>query len=214
MFITLRRSWTQSLQIIGSPSGTALSKMLKLLISRTLPLYNNGLVISRRKNRDCDKFPIWAAQYFFTALHPFFSPATLCRSGLFSPKGESMQIYKFEAIILASALAISMSAGFAVAQDGAKQDMKAAGTDTKNATKDVGNGVATGTKKTYNATANGTRTVAHKTASGTKTAADKTADGTKTVGKDVGHGTKVAAQDTAHGTEKLGDKIAGKPTPQ
>jgi hypothetical protein len=198
--------------------------MVKPENSGTLPLYNNGFVIRQMKilsllprhesmtvhfsyshnNRDI------VSRRFATFLFTRHS----MQEGLISSKGESMQIRKLEAIVLASALILSMSAGFAVAQDGAKQDMKAAGTDTKNATKGVGNGVATGTKKTYNATANGTKTVAHKTANGTKTAADKTADGTKTVGKDVGHGTKAAAEDTAHGTEKLGDKIAGKPTPQ
>jgi len=118
-------------------------------------------------------------------------------------------VKKLGYFILASALAVSASAGFAVAQDSAGHDLKAAGTDTKDATKDTGHAVATGKK-----TATGTKKVYHKTASGTKTAADKTADGTKTVGKDIGHGTKVAAKDTAHGTEKVGDKIAGKPTPQ
>jgi hypothetical protein len=133
---------------------------------------------------------------------------------LFAPEGVSMQIRKLRATVLASALTIFLSTSYALSQDGAKQDMKAAGTDTKNAAKDTGHAVSTGTKKNYNKTATGTKTVYHKTATGTKVAADKTADGTKTVGKDVGHGTKVAAKDTAHGTEKVGDKIAGKPTPQ
>jgi hypothetical protein len=143
---------------------------------------------------------------------------------LFVPKGVSMHIRKLRTIVLVSTFSI-LSTGFVLAQDGAKQDMKAAGTDTKNAAKDTGHGVATGTKKAYHTTANGTKTAAdktstgtkkvyHKSANGTKTAADKTVNGTKTVGKDVGHGTKVAAKDTAHGTKKVGDKIAGKPAPQ
>jgi hypothetical protein len=144
-----------------------------------------------------------------------FSPAaTLSSRVLVSPEGVSMKIRKLRAIVLASALTIFLSTSYALSQDGAKQDMKAAGTDTRNAAKDTGHAVSTGTKKTYNKTATGTKTAYHKTATGTKVAADKTADGTKTVGKDVGHGTKVAAKDTAHGTEKVGDKIAGKPIPQ
>ncbi len=128
-------------------------------------------------------------------------------------------------IVLTSVFAAFLSTSLALAQDGAKQDMKAAGTETKNAAKDTGHAVSTGTSKAYNKTASGTKTAAdktaagtstayHKSVNGTKTAADKTADGTKAVGKDIGHGTKVAAKDTAHGTAKVGDKVAGKPAPQ
>ena len=113
------------------------------------------------------------------------------------------------AILPASVIVILVSTGLALAQDGAKQDIKAAGTETKNAAQDTGHAVSTGTKKAYNKTASGTKTAAdktangtetayHKTENGTKTATDKTVNGTKTVGKDVGHGTKVAAKDTAH----------------
>lgn len=125
-----------------------------------------------------------------------------------------MQFRKPGVIFLASLLTVVSSSGVTLAQDGPKQDIKAAGTDTKNAAKDTGHAVSTGTTKAYDKTANGTKTAYGKTASGTKTATDKTVSGTKTVGKDVGHGTKVAAQDTANGTKKAGDKIAGKPTPQ
>jgi hypothetical protein len=169
-------------------------------------------------------------------LHHVSPTGTLILRGFVRPQGDSMQLRKLGSIVLASSLAISMSAGISFAQDGAKQDMKNAGTDTKDAAKDTGHGVDTGTKKAYHKTASGTRTathkttrttrrVYHKTANGTRTAADKTADGTRTAGRDIGHGTKVAAKDTAHGTkvvakdtahgtEKVGDKIAGKPTPQ
>jgi len=132
------------------------------------------------------------------------------------------------------ALTLTAIPGFAQT---AGQDMKSAGTATKDAAKDTGNGgVKTGTTKAYHKTATGTKTAATKTATGTKTVASKTAtgtktvgkdvghdtkvgatktvNGTKTVGKDVGHGAKVGADDTANGTKKLGDKIAGKPTPQ
>jgi hypothetical protein len=128
-------------------------------------------------------------------------------------EGEFMQTRKAKAMLLASALTISMSAGLALAQDVAT-DTKKAADKTADGTKTVAHKTASGTKTAADKTADGTKTVAHKTASGTKTAADKTVDGTKTVGKDIGHGTKTAATDTAHGTEKLGDKIAGKPTPQ
>jgi hypothetical protein len=58
-----------------------------------------------------------------------------------------MQIRRQQTIVLASALALVLSTGLAFAQDGAKQDMKAAGTNTKNAAKDTGHGISTGTKK-------------------------------------------------------------------
>jgi hypothetical protein len=118
----------------------------------------------------------------------------------------------------------SLTTGIALAQDGAKQDMKAAGADTKNAARDTGHAAlpeqrrpttetAGGTKTAAHKTADGTEKAYHKTENGTRTATDTTVNGTKTVGKDVGHGTKVAAKDAAHGTEKVGDKIAGKPDP-
>jgi hypothetical protein len=159
-------------------------------------------------------------------LQQFYRTATLSTRLWFpKTKGVFMQIRKIGSIVLASAFTIFLSTGFAVAQDSAKQDMKTAGTDTKNAAKNTGHAVSTGTKKAYNETASGTKTAADKTATGTKTAyqktengtktaTDKTVNGTKTVGKDVGHGTKVAAKDTANETKKIGDKIAGKPNPQ
>jgi len=144
---------------------------------------------------------------------------------VFAQRSFFMHVRKIGSIVLASAFSVFLSTGFAVAQDSAKQDMKTAGTDTKNAAKDTGHAVSTGTKKAYDKTASGTKTAAdktatgtktayHKTANGTKTATDKTVNGTKTVGKDVGHGTKVAAKDTANETKKVGDKIASKPNPQ
>jgi hypothetical protein len=71
------------------------------------------------------------------------------------------------------------------------QDMKNAGHDTKDAT-------VTG---------------AHKTAHGTKKVYHKSVSGTKHGAEDVGHDTKVTAGKTSYNTRKLGDKIAGKPTP-
>jgi hypothetical protein len=133
---------------------------------------------------------------------------------LFRSKGVSMPISKLKTIALVFVFMLFITTGFAITQDGAKQDIKAAGADTKNAAKNTGHAVSTGTKKTYDKTASGTKTAYDKTANGTKTATDKTVNGTKTVGKDVGHGTKVAAQDTANGTKKVGGKITGKPNPQ
>jgi hypothetical protein len=160
----------------------------------------------------------------FKLFELFFLVESLSIRVVSATKGVPMQIHKLRAVILASAFTVVLSSGYALAQDGAKKDLKAAGTDTKDATKEAGHGVATGTKKVYHKTASGTKTAADKTADGTKTvgkdvghgtkvAAKDTAHGTKTVGKDIGHGTKVAAKDTAHGTEKVGDKIAGKPDP-
>ena len=64
-----------------------------------------------------------------------------------------MQIRTLQIIVLASTLTIFATAGLARTQDGAKQDIKAAGTDTKSAAKDTGHAVSAGTKKTYNKTA-------------------------------------------------------------
>lgn len=90
-----------------------------------------------------------------------------------------MQIRNLGVIVLASAFTISISTSYVLAQGGPKQDMKAAGTDTKNAAKDTGHAVSTGTKTAYRKTANGTKAAADKTASGTKTAYHKTETGTK-----------------------------------
>jgi hypothetical protein len=102
--------------------------------------------------------------------------------------------------ISALAIAVIWTLGVSAQQPDSspRQDMKAAGRDTKSAAVDTGHA----TRKVAHKTASGTKTVAHKTANGTRTAAHKTANGTKT-----------AAKDTAHETQKVGDKIAGKPTP-
>lgn len=68
-----------------------------------------------------------------------------------------MNVRKFGGFCLAAAITVSMSAGFAVAQNdsGAKQDMKAAGHETKDAAKDTGHGIKQGTKKAYHKTRRG-----------------------------------------------------------
>jgi hypothetical protein len=193
----------------------------KSLILATLPLYINQFAIEQGKliikiNDPPPKSPAFA--------YHLCNRYSKVERVLFTQKGDSMLLRKPGSIFLASSLALLLSASLAVAQSGATQDMKNAGTDTKNAAKETGHGVSTGTQKAYHKTTTGTKTAAHKTstgtkkvyhktASGTRTTADKTANGTKTVGKDIGHGTATAAKGTAHGTEKLGDKIAGKPTP-
>jgi hypothetical protein len=67
-------------------------------------------------------------------------------------------------------------------QDTAKQDMKNAGTDTKNAAKSAGSGVKKGTKKTYDKTKAGTKKAATKTKNTTKGAVDGAKAGAKQPG--------------------------------
>lgn len=70
-------------------------------------------------------------------------------------------------LALAAALTLSFPA-FAQNDSGAKQDMKNAGSETKNATKDAGHGIKQGTKKSYHATKHATKKAARKTATGTE----------------------------------------------
>lgn len=88
-------------------------------------------------------------------------------------------------------------------KESAKQDVKDAGTDTKNATKKTGHAIAKGTKTAAVKTKNGTETAAKDTGHGTKVAAEKTKNGTKK----VIHG-------TAKGTKKAADKVEDKTSPQ
>ncbi len=70
--------------------------------------------------------------------------------------------------VITAAMAFSLSAFAQV-----KQDMKDAGSDTKNAAKDVGHGTVTATKKTGHAIKKGTKKVVHGTAEGTEKGAAK-----------------------------------------
>jgi hypothetical protein len=126
-------------------------------------------------------------------LHRSSGGAKLSPTGLYAQNRRRQQMHfrQLGIITLASALGFGLSSGAAFAQD-AKQDIKNAGTETKDATKDVGHGVAKGTKKAY-----------HSTTHGTKVAADKTADASKTV-----------AHKTAAGTKKTVDKVEDKPAPK
>jgi hypothetical protein len=85
-----------------------------------------------------------------------------------------MIIRRFGYLLLASAMVFSVSA-VTLAQT-ATQDMKNAGTDTKDATKSAGHGIAKGTRHAYHATKRGTKKVIHKSARGTRKAADKVED--------------------------------------
>lgn len=79
-----------------------------------------------------------------------------------------MQIRKAGTIFLTAVLTLGMSSGFALAQDGAKQDMKDAGHETKDAARDTGHGISKGTEKAYHKTKHGTKKAYHKTVRGTK----------------------------------------------
>ncbi|GGG70896.1 hypothetical protein [Edaphobacter dinghuensis] len=92
-----------------------------------------------------------------------------------------MQIRKTGTLLLAGILTLGMSSTFAFSQDGAKQDMKHAGTETKDAAKDTGHGISTGTQKAYHKTSEGTEKAYDKTKHGTKKAYHKTTKGTKHV---------------------------------
>ncbi len=103
-----------------------------------------------------------------------------------------------------------------------KQDMKSAGTDTKDAAKDTGHAVSRTTSKGYHKTTHATKHAYHKTAAATDKSADKTKSGTTKAYDKTKTGTAKAydktkdatvkaSKDTAHATENVGDKIAGKP---
>jgi hypothetical protein len=81
----------------------------------------------------------------------------------------------------------------------AGQDIKHAGTDTKDAAKDTGHGVAKGTTKAYDKTKEGTEKGYDKTKAGTTKAYHKTTSGTK-------HVVHKSATATEHGADKVEDK--------
>lgn len=108
----------------------------------------------------------------------------------------------------ALAMGVVLSAVSLVAQT-AKQDMKEAGHDTAQATRNTGHAIAKGTEKGYDKTKEGTVKAAHATAHGTKVAARKTKNGTVEAAHATAHGTKVAARKTKNGTEKMADKVDG-----
>ena len=82
-----------------------------------------------------------------------------------------MSVMKLNSLALAALLTLGVPA-FAHAQpqndSGAKQDMKAAGHETKAAAKDAGHGVKQGTKKAYHKTKHGVKKTGHKIKSSTE----------------------------------------------
>jgi hypothetical protein len=95
-----------------------------------------------------------------------------------------MKTYRqLQAMLLGASLFLAPSFGWSQStptQDsGAKQDMKDAGHDTKNAAKSAGHGVKQGTKKTYHATKNGTKKGWNKTKNTTKGAVEGGKEGAK-----------------------------------
>jgi hypothetical protein len=73
-------------------------------------------------------------------------------------------------LLFAAALTCSPVVGLSQSHDdsGAKQDMRDAGHETKNAAKDLGHGVKKGTEKGYHKTKRGTKRAWHKTEDTTK----------------------------------------------
>jgi hypothetical protein len=100
--------------------------------------------------------------------------------------------------VVSAALVVGGVAPAVLAQT-AGQDIKHAGTDTKDAAKDTGHGVAKGTTKAYDKTKEGTEKGYDKTKAGTKKAYHKTTSGTK-------HVVHKSATTTEHGADKVEDK--------
>jgi Ni/Co efflux regulator RcnB len=90
---------------------------------------------------------------------------------------------QLSALLLATALvcapALTFSQPSAAQDTGAKQDMKNAGHETKDAAKDTGSGVKRGTKKAYHATKHGTKKAWHKTRDTTRGAVNGGKEGAK-----------------------------------
>jgi hypothetical protein len=100
--------------------------------------------------------------------------------------------------VVSAALVVGGVAPVLLAQT-AGQDIKHAGTDTKDAAKSTGHGVAKGTTKAYDKTKEGTEKGYDKTKAGTKKAYHKTTGGTK-------HVVHKSATATEHGADKVEDK--------
>jgi hypothetical protein len=83
-------------------------------------------------------------------------------------------------LFLGAALAVTPALGWSqqtTTDQSAKQDMKDAGHETKDAAKDAGHGVKKGTKKAYNKTKNGTKKGWDKTKNTTKGAVNGAKEG-------------------------------------
>ncbi|HEY0797315.1 MAG TPA: hypothetical protein VGD64_16200 [Acidisarcina sp.] len=75
--------------------------------------------------------------------------------------------------VLATAMIFSAASLNAQSDSGAKQDMKNAGHETKDAAKDTGRGIKHGTKKAYHGTKKGTKKAYHATGHGLKKVGNK-----------------------------------------
>jgi hypothetical protein len=104
-------------------------------------------------------------------------------------------------LLLSAALLFIPS--LALSQDtGAKQDLKTAGHETKDAAKNTGHAVKKGTVKTYDATKNGTEKAVDTTKTDTKKAYHATAKGTKKVVTKTKDTTKGAVEGAKEGAKK------------
>jgi hypothetical protein len=90
---------------------------------------------------------------------------------------------QFRAVLLGAVLTCGPALGWSsptpVQENSAKQDMKDAGHETKNAAKDAGRGTKQGTKKVYRSTKRGTKKAWNKTKNTTKGAANGAREGAK-----------------------------------
>jgi hypothetical protein len=150
------------------------------------------------------------------------------------PKRQGEDCMKLKSSILAAALAVFVVAPAAASRaQTAGQDMKNAGHDTADASRQIGHKTERGTRTAAHDTAHGTKVATHKTVEGTRTAAHgtehgtsvaahKTAEGSRTAAHDTAHGATVAThktenagrtvgRDTVHGTKEATHKIDGKP---
>jgi hypothetical protein len=139
-------------------------------------------------------------------IHPNSHPTQ--SSGFKEKYMNRKQIMQWIALpVLAAGVVLTTTPAFAanpvLAQDTAKQDIKDAGHDTKEATKKTGHAIAKGTTTAARKTKNGTETAAKDTGHATKEAAVKTKEGTKKV-----------VHSAAKGTEKTADKVEDKTQPK
>jgi hypothetical protein len=111
--------------------------------------------------------------------------------------------------VVSAALVVGGVAPVLLAQS-AGQDIKHAGTDTKDAAKDTGHGVAKGTTKAYDKTKEGTEKGYDKTKEGTEKGYDKTKAGTKKAYHKTTGGTKHVVHKSANATEHGADKVEDK----
>ena len=93
-----------------------------------------------------------------------------------------MNFGRLKSVTLIATLALAFPVPAALAQTsdfGAKQDMKNAGHESKNAAKDAGHGAKQGTKKAYHSTKRDTKKAWHKTKDTTKGAANGAKEGAR-----------------------------------